>query len=63
MLQFPCEVIKGLFGISRENTSSGLPENFFDEKTSLAKEVFSSKKVEKVISLEVPKNPYDLPVK
>jgi len=26
----------GFFGISRENTSSGLPSTFFEEKTSLA---------------------------
>jgi len=54
----------GFLGISRENTSSGLPSTFFDGKTSLAygsgglliKKVSGSP--DKVFSLEIPKNPY-----
>ena len=58
---FPCEVNKGFFGISSENTLSGLPLTFFDENTSLACglkgfliKVYGSP--DKVFPLEIPKS-------
>ena len=65
---FPCEVNKGLFGISRENNSSGLPSTFFEEKTSLACSsggfLFKvSGSPEKIFPLEIPKKSLRLPCK